>query len=81
MPKKEKIGKVVSTKMNKIVVVEVTEYRAHPIYKKIIIRHKNYMASDVNNMCGNEDMVRIVESKPLSKMTRWSVAEVTEKAT
>jgi len=80
VPKKEKLGKVVST-LDKTAVVEVAEFRPHAIYKKIIAKTKNYIANDVNNMCVIGDLVRIIESRPISKRKRWSVAEVTEKAT
>ncbi len=80
MPKKEKFGRVVSNKMDKTVVVEVQEFRSHPIYKKIIAETKNYMANDLNNACIEGDEVRIVETKPVSKTKRWTVAEVVKKA-
>ena len=81
MPKKEKVGRVISSKANKTVVVEVAEYRPHPIYKKIITTTKNYMVDDPNNVSGEGDEIRIVESRPISKTKRWSVAEVVKKAT
>ena len=80
MPKKEKQGTVISNKMDKTVVVKVAEYNPHPRYKKIIETNKNYKAHDPENVCGVGDTVRIVESKPISKDKRWSVAEVVEKA-
>jgi small subunit ribosomal protein S17 len=81
VPKKEKIGRVVSNKMDKTAVVEVAEFRPHPKYKKIIAETKNYMVNDLNNVCTEGDEVRIVESKPTSKTKRWSVAEVVQKST
>ncbi len=81
MPKKEKVGRVISDKMSKTVVVEVSEFSPHPKYKKIIATTKNYMASDVNEVCGKGDEVRIIESRPISKNKRWTVAEVVVKAT
>ncbi|CCY24331.1 MAG: 30S ribosomal protein S17 [Brachyspira sp.] len=80
MPKKEKQGIVVSSKMNKTVVVRVADYEPHPKYKKIIESNKNYKAHDENNICNEGDTVRIIESKPLSGDKRWSVLEVVEKA-
>lgn len=80
MPKKEKQGIVVSSKMNKTVVVRVADYEPHPKYKKIIESNKNYKAHDENNICTEGDTVRIIESKPLSGDKRWSVLEVVEKA-
>ena len=81
MPKKEKVGQVVSNKMDKTVLVEVAEYNPHPIYKKIIATTKNYMADDAKGICGEGDQVRIVENRPISKSKRWCVAEVVQKAT
>lgn len=81
MPKKEKVGRVTSNKMNQTVVVEVVDHKPHPKYKKIIISTKNYMANDPSGICNEGDEVRILESRPISKAKRWSVAEVTKKAT
>ena len=80
MPKKEKQGVVSSNKMDKTVVVKVAEYRQHPKYKKIIEHTKNYKAHDENNVCKEGDIVRIVESKPISGGKRFVVAEIVEKA-
>ncbi len=80
MPKKEKQGIVISNKMDKTVVVKVASYEAHPRYKKIIEFNKNYKAHDAENVCNIGDTVRIVESKPISKDKRWTVAEVVEQA-
>lgn len=80
MPKKEKFGRVVSNKMDQTAVVEVAEFRPHPIYKKIIAQTKNYMVNDPKNICNEGDEVRIIESRPVSKSKRWSVAEVVQKA-
>ena len=80
MPKKEKQGMVVSSKMDKTVVVKVADYEPHPRYKKIIESNKHYKAHDAENVCNEGDIVRIVESKPVSKDKRWTVAEVVEKA-
>ena len=78
--RKTRIGKVVSNKMDKTVVVKVASYDPHPKYKKIIESNKNYKAHDANNVCNEGDVVRIVESKPISGDKRWVVAEVVEKA-
>ncbi len=80
MPKKEKQGVVSSNKMDKTVVVKVAEYRQHPKYKKIIEHTRSYKAHDENNACKEGDIVRIVESKPISGGKRFVVAEVVEKA-
>ena len=79
MPKKEKQGTVVSNKMDKTVVVKVASYDPHPKYKKIMESNKNYKAHDANNVCNEGDVVRIVESKPISGDKRWVVAEIVEK--
>ena len=78
MPKKEKQGVVVSNKMDKTAVVKVAEYNQHPKYKKIIESTKNYKAHDANNECSEGDIVRIVESKPISGDKRWVVSEIVE---
>lgn len=81
MPKKEKIGQIVSNKTDKTVVVEVANYRPHPKYKKITSTTKKYVANDIQNECNEGDTVRIIEARPLSKRKRWSVVEIIEKAT
>lgn len=80
MPKKEKQGVVVSNKMEKTVVVKVASYNPHPKYKKIIESNKNYKAHDENKVCAEGDIVRIIESKPISGGKKWAVLEVVEKA-
>lgn len=80
MPKKEKQGVVVSNKMDKTIVVKVADYEPHPKYKKIMETNKNYKAHDEKNICNEGDIVRIIESKPLSSGKRWSLLEVVEKA-
>ena len=79
MPKKERQGVVVSNKMDKTAVVKVATYDQHPKYKKIIESTKNYKAHDELNQCAEGDIVRIVESKPISGGKRWVVAEIVEK--
>jgi small subunit ribosomal protein S17 len=81
MPKKEKTGLVVSTKMDKTVVVEVAEYKPHPKYKKIISTTKKYKAHNEELECNMGDEVKIIECKPVSKSKLWKLAEVTKKAT
>ena len=80
MPKKEKQGVVIRNKMDKTAVVKVAEYNKHPKYHKIIETTKNYKAHDAENACGVGDVVRIVESKPISGAKRWNVAQIVEKA-
>jgi len=76
---KTRIGCVVSNKMDKTVVVTVETSRHHPLYKKIIKRTVKYKAHDENNKCGLGDIVRIVETRPLSRHKRWRVAEIITK--
>ena len=78
--RKVRVGKVVSDKMDKTVVVIVEDRVAHPIYKKIIGRTYRLKAHDENNECGVGDRVRVMETRPLSKDKRWRVVEIIEKA-
>jgi len=78
--KKQLTGIVVSDSMNKTVVVETSRKFPHPIYKKYIKRTKKYYAHDPNNNCKKGDEVLISESRPLSKLKRWRVMEIKEKA-
>jgi small subunit ribosomal protein S17 len=66
--------------MDKTVVVEVSRVTRHPIYKKVIRRHKRFMAHDEGNECRMGDTVRIVESRPMSKRKRWTVDAILERA-
>ena len=78
--RKTRVGKVVSNKMDKTVVVTVEDRVAHPIYKKIIGRTYRLKAHDELNECGVGDRVRVMETRPLSKDKRWRVVEIVEKA-
>jgi small subunit ribosomal protein S17 len=78
--RKERVGLVVSDKMDKTVVVEVTDKRKHPLYKKTITKIVKFKAHDENNECGIGDKVRIVETRKLSKSKNWRVSEIIEKA-
>lgn len=78
--RKVRVGKVVSDKMDKTVVVIVEDRIAHKTYKKIIGRTYRLKAHDENNECGVGDKVRIVETRKLSKDKNWRVAEIIEKA-
>ena len=78
--RKERVGIVVSDKMDKTVVVLVSDKRKHPLYKKTITKSKRYKAHDEANECGVGDKVRIVETRKLSKDKNWRVAEIVEKA-
>lgn len=76
---KIKQGRVVSDKMDKTVVVAVESYRPHPIYKKAMRRIKKFKAHDEQNACHIGDMVKIEETRPLSKEKRWRVVEILAK--
>jgi len=76
---KERIGVVVSDKMDKTVVVKVDNMVKHPVYKKYIKRRVTYKAHDEQNACAAGDKVLIVETRPLSKDKRWRVREILEK--
>ena len=78
--RKTRVGKVVSDKMDKTVVVIVEDRIAHKTYKKIIGRTYRLKAHDENNECGVGDIVRVMETRPLSKDKRWRVVEIIEKA-
>jgi small subunit ribosomal protein S17 len=73
---KSMIGMVVSTKMNKTVVVAVEKQKQHQLYRKTYRIMVKYLAHDENDACKLEDKVRIVETRPLSKLKRWRVAEI-----
>ena len=72
----EKIGIVTSAKMKKTIVVEVRRRVAHPVYKRIVTKRSKFMAHDEHGKAHEGDMVRIVETRPLSKNKRWSLKEV-----
>ena len=78
--RKERIGIVTSTKMDKSVVVSVERREKHPIYGKFIKKTKKFMAHDEKNECGVGDTVRIMETRPMSKLKRWRMTEILEKA-
>ncbi len=77
--RKTRVGKVISNKMDKTVVVAVENRVKHPLYKKIIKRTYKLKAHDENNECNVGDRVRVMETRPLSKDKRWRVVEVVEK--
>ena len=80
MAVKERVGLVVSDKMDKTVVVAVESRITHPKYRKIMVRTKRYKAHDEENACHTGDRVRILESRPLSRTKRWVVADVLSRA-
>jgi small subunit ribosomal protein S17 len=78
--KNEKIGHVVSTKMQKTIVVEVIRKVPHPLYKRIVTRKKKFYAHDDAETAKNGDVVRIVEHRPMSKLKRWILGDVIRRA-
>jgi len=77
--RKTLVGRIVSDKMDKTIVVEVETRKPHPLYHRIIKRTKRYKAHDETNQGNTGDLVRIVESRPISKEIRWQLAAVVEK--
>jgi small subunit ribosomal protein S17 len=78
--KKEIVGLVTSSKMDKSITVIVERRLQHPIYGKFVKKSKKFMAHDENNECNEGDLVRIKESRPLSKVKRWQLIEIIERA-
>jgi small subunit ribosomal protein S17 len=78
--RKERVGRVVSNKMDKTVVVAIKRRMAHPIYKKVITRTTKLFAHDEENCSRVGDLVRVMETRPLSRNKRWRLVEVLEKA-
>lgn len=78
--RKTRIGRVVSDKMEKTVVVEVETWVRHPLYGRIMRRTKKFKAHDEHNECRVGDRVRLVETRPLSKEKRWRVDEIVKQA-
>ncbi len=78
--RKTRIGKVVSDKMDKTIVVVIETSVKHPLYKKIVKRTYKLKAHDENNECGIGDKVKVMETRPLSKDKRWRLVEIVEKA-
>ena len=78
--RKTRVGKVVSDKMDKTIVVAIADSVQHPLYKKIVKRTYKLKAHDENNECRVGDTVRVMETRPLSKDKRWRLVEIIEKA-
>jgi small subunit ribosomal protein S17 len=78
--RKTRVGKVVSNKMDKTIVVAIVDNVKHPLYKKIIKRTVKLKAHDENNICNIGDRVRVMETRPLSKDKRWRLVDIIEKA-
>ena len=77
--RKTRVGKVISDKMDKTIVVAVEDHVKHPLYKKIVKRTYKLKAHDENNECGIGDTVKVMETRPLSKDKRWRLVEITER--
>lgn len=78
--RKTRVGKVVSDKMDKTIVVAIEDHVKHPLYGKIVKKTVKLKAHDENNECRVGDRVRVMETRPLSKDKRWRVVEIVEKA-
>ena len=78
--RKTLIGKVVSTKMAKTIVVEVRRQKANPFYKRVVARSKKFYAHDEDGTAHLGDVVKIEESRPLSKLKRWNLKEIVQRA-
>lgn len=78
--RKTRVGKVVSNKMDKTIVVAIVDNVRHPLYKKIIKRTVKLKAHDENNACNIGDRVEVMETRPISKDKRWRLVQVIEKA-
>ena len=77
--RKERVGIVVSNKMDKTIVVSVETHENHPIYGKFMKKSNKFVAQDENNECSEGDTVRIMETRPLSKTKKWRLVEIVEK--
>jgi small subunit ribosomal protein S17 len=78
--RKTLIGKVVSTKMAKTIVVEVRRQKAHPFYKRVVARSRKFYAHDEQGVAHLGDYVKIEETRPLSKLKRWQLKEIVQRA-
>ena len=77
--RKTRVGKVISNKMDKTIVVAIEDHVKHPLYKKIVKKTYKLKAQDENNECNIGDKVKVMETRPLSKDKRWRLVEVMEK--
>ena len=78
--RKTRVGKVVSDKMDKTIVVAIEDHVKHPLYKKIVKRTYKLKAHDAENTCREGDTVKVMETRPLSKDKRWRLVEIIERA-
>lgn len=76
----EKVGTVVSARMDKTIVVEVTRRVPHPLYRRVVTRRKKFYAHDEKNEARVGDVVRVIESRPLSRLKRWRLGEILRRA-
>jgi small subunit ribosomal protein S17 len=77
--RKEVVGEVVANRMQKTIVVKVTRKKAHPFYGRVVARNKKFYAHDENNEAHLGDVVRIEETRPLSKLKRWKLKDIVRK--
>ena len=80
MPVKQQIGIVISTKMQKTIVIKVENRYPHPLYSKTLIKTKKYLAHDESEKCSIGDQVLVEECRPLSKRKRWKLVEILSKS-
>jgi small subunit ribosomal protein S17 len=78
--RKEIVGEVVSSRMHKTIVVKVTRKKSHPFYGRVIARNKKFYAHDENNEAHVGDVVRLEETRPLSKLKRWKLKDIVRKS-
>jgi small subunit ribosomal protein S17 len=78
--KNEKVGEVVSTKMQKTIVVQVSRRVPHPLYRRIVTKHKKFYAHDEQGEARVGDVVRIVECRPMSKLKRWRLGDIVRRS-
>jgi small subunit ribosomal protein S17 len=78
--RKERIGKVISNKCDKTITVLVERRIKHPLYGKFVTKSNKFMAHDEENTCNQGDLVKIMETRPLSKKKRWRLADILERA-
>jgi small subunit ribosomal protein S17 len=79
--RKEVVGEVVSNRMHKTIVVQVTRKKSHPFYGRVVARNKKFYAHDETNEAHVGDVVRLQETRPLSKLKRWKLKEIVRKTT
>ena len=78
--KNEKVGEVVSTKMQKTIVVQVSRRVPHPLYRRIVTKHKKFYAHDEQSEARVGDVVRIIECRPMSKLKRWRLEDIVRRS-